>query len=85
MPDISMCSNGDKCPRKEDCYRFKAKPAEWQAHAPFYREGQECANFTPTAAAIKREKRTVSPRNVATLFAAVMIFGLVALALQAIS
>jgi hypothetical protein len=23
MPDISMCAN-QSCPRKEDCYRFKA-------------------------------------------------------------
>ena len=25
MPDISMC-NGESCPKKETCYRFKAEP-----------------------------------------------------------
>jgi len=25
MPDITMCRGG-KCPKKETCYRYKAKP-----------------------------------------------------------
>lgn len=31
MPDISMCS-GDNCEKKETCYRFTAKPGEWQSY-----------------------------------------------------
>ena len=29
MPDISMCEGGE-CPHKEKCYRYKAKPSEYQ-------------------------------------------------------
>ena len=29
MPDITMCMGGD-CPLKETCYRYKAKPSEYQ-------------------------------------------------------
>jgi len=29
-PDISMC-NGTNCPLKEECYRHKAIPLDWQA------------------------------------------------------
>lgn len=31
MPDISMCVGND-CPLKETCYRFKAKPCEYQTY-----------------------------------------------------
>lgn len=31
MPDISMC-NGTDCPHKENCYRFTAKPSEYQTY-----------------------------------------------------
>jgi hypothetical protein len=37
MPDITMCV-GLNCPLKETCYRFKAKPNNWQpyfVHTPF--------------------------------------------------
>lgn len=35
MTDITMCMN-EKCTRKEECYRFKAKPDElWQSYAIF--------------------------------------------------
>ena len=35
MPDISMCKN-DKCPSKEECYRFRAVPnPERQAYGGF--------------------------------------------------
>ena len=27
MPDISMCKN-DKCPSKEECYRYRAIPSD---------------------------------------------------------
>jgi len=31
MPDITMCSGKD-CPYKENCYRFTAKPCEYQSY-----------------------------------------------------
>lgn len=31
MPDITMCSGVD-CPYKEQCYRFTAKPSEYQSY-----------------------------------------------------
>jgi hypothetical protein len=35
MPDISMCRN-EKCPSKEKCYRYTAKPNEYgQAYSQF--------------------------------------------------
>ena len=34
MPDISMC-NGTNCPLKEECYRHKATPSDWQ---PYFME-----------------------------------------------
>jgi hypothetical protein len=43
MPDITMCGDA-KCPLKEDCYRFKAKPSEymqsWFTESP--RSGDKC-------------------------------------------
>lgn len=31
MPDITMCSN-NKCPIRDKCYRYLAKPSERQAY-----------------------------------------------------
>lgn len=31
MPDITMCYGGD-CPYKERCYRYTAKPDEYQSY-----------------------------------------------------
>jgi len=31
MPDITMCSGID-CPYKDNCYRFTAKPSEYQSY-----------------------------------------------------
>lgn len=31
MPDITMC-NGTDCPFKERCYRFTAKPSDYQSY-----------------------------------------------------
>ena len=45
MPDITMCV-GDECPIKEKCYRFMAKPSEYQYYfmeAP-YRDGK-CEHY----------------------------------------
>lgn len=46
MPDISMCANKD-CPLKENCYRFTAKPSEYQSYAEFQidDESGECSGF----------------------------------------
>jgi hypothetical protein len=45
MPDITMCK-GKNCPLKESCYRFTAKPDEWQS---FFLEepvkDRECDHF----------------------------------------
>jgi len=34
MPDITMCTN-NKCTFRENCYRFKAKPKDYQSYAKF--------------------------------------------------
>lgn len=34
MPDITMCTN-EECPHKEECYRFKATPSEYQSYGTF--------------------------------------------------
>ena len=45
MPDISMCTN-DACPKRKECYRFMAKPCEWQSYAGFEPdEDGECKKF----------------------------------------
>lgn len=31
MPDITMCRDKE-CPKREDCYRFKAKPDMFQSY-----------------------------------------------------
>jgi hypothetical protein len=31
MPDISMCK-GTNCNLKEECYRYKATPSDWQSY-----------------------------------------------------
>jgi hypothetical protein len=48
MPDISMCS-GEKCPLKENCYRFLATPNEFRQsyfmNPPYNDETKECNHF----------------------------------------
>jgi hypothetical protein len=41
MPDITMCLGTD-CPYKETCYRFTAKPSEYQSYfiEPPFKDGQ---------------------------------------------
>lgn len=34
MPDISMCMKED-CPMNMKCYRFTAKPNDWQSYGAF--------------------------------------------------
>ena len=62
MPDISMClgeetsikdnkivREGNVCPLREKCYRFKAKPSEMQSYSNFTdslnRTKTNCKNF----------------------------------------
>ena len=45
MPDITMCLDS-KCPSREHCYRFTAKPEEQQCYGEFWRGGKDsCDNF----------------------------------------
>jgi hypothetical protein len=48
MPDISMCS-GEKCPLKENCYRFLAIPNEFRQsyfmNPPYNHQTNECEYF----------------------------------------
>ena len=50
MPDITMCK-GLKCPSKEKCYRFKAKPTEHRqsyfANTPKLNKDGKCDYFYP--------------------------------------
>lgn len=48
MPDISLCRDHD-CPSRTYCYRYRAKPSEWQSYGTFPRdEGwQRCLWFLP--------------------------------------
>ena len=42
MPDISMCRN-ENCLRKEKCYRYMAKPEEFQWYSDFATDdGKDC-------------------------------------------
>jgi hypothetical protein len=49
MPDISMCLGGE-CPRRADCYRFRAKPSMLQSYftePPFKPATGVCSHFWP--------------------------------------
>lgn len=57
MPDISMCAD-DKCPSRERCYRYMARPSEFmQAWGMFgCGEGAEkCDYFWPAEGKRLRE------------------------------
>ena len=44
MPDISMCQN-EKCKLKIECYRYMAKPSNYQSYANFNEDN--CGYFWP--------------------------------------
>ena len=44
MADICMCQY-DKCERKDNCYRFKAKAKEYQSYAEFQTICNEKTNY----------------------------------------
>lgn len=45
MPDISMCKNGEKCIKRDTCYRYKVCPDKYQSYSMFYEEGKECIYY----------------------------------------
>lgn len=57
MPDIQMCvgaaitdAEPAICNRRDACYRFTAKPSEWQAFGPpgeGFTQIDGCSNFIP--------------------------------------
>lgn len=48
MPDISMCDDA-KCPAKDGCYRFTAKPDLMQSYGRYERkeDAEKCPSFWP--------------------------------------
>lgn len=47
MPDITMCA-GTGCPLRDSCYRFYAKPSEWQSffsEVPYDHEVGLCLSY----------------------------------------
>lgn len=48
MADISMCRDS-KCPSREGCYRYRAKPGEFRQSYAGYRHGAEgvCEGHLP--------------------------------------
>jgi hypothetical protein len=59
MPDISMC-HGDNCSKKEQCYRFTAKPSEFLqsyfSESPIQPDGS-CEHFWDNEKKLKIKKR----------------------------
>jgi len=49
MNDITKCAD-IKCPSKDKCYRYTAKPGRFQSYADFNREpgDGDCESFWPT-------------------------------------
>lgn len=46
MADITKCSNSEKCPRKDTCYRHTAPSNPYrQSMATYYREGEKCTMY----------------------------------------
>lgn len=46
MADISMCRN-NLCPLKDKCYRYNARPSEWQSYGSYYPIMGKCHYFWP--------------------------------------
>lgn len=46
MPyDFSMCNN-DQCPAKDQCYRYKAKPSDYQWYTTFqFDQDKGCPDY----------------------------------------
>lgn len=56
MPDITMC-NGEKCPKKVRCYRFKAIPSKFRqsffVEAPYDKKTKACLEYWPMKKGVK--------------------------------
>lgn len=48
MADIAMCLDHE-CPSRVHCYRYRAKPSEWQSYAGFKHEGERCEAYSSTS------------------------------------
>jgi hypothetical protein len=59
MPDISMCAGGN-CPKKQDCYRYTAKPSQYMqsyfSEVPYNIEEQNCDYFWDNSDYKERKK-----------------------------
>lgn len=44
MADVSMCAR-EQCPRKLECYRYRAVPGVWQSY--FAPDPKTCRDFWP--------------------------------------
>lgn len=45
MADITKCLNGDKCDKRDTCYRWTATSGVRQSYAELYIDGMECKDF----------------------------------------
>lgn len=58
MPDITMCT-GEKCPLKQICYRYTAKPSRFQSYfveSPVDDDG-ECKYFWKDEVSSKTDEK----------------------------
>lgn len=65
MPDYTMCT-GDDCPLKRDCFRFIAKPDEYQSMfsiVPYNKEKKECNYYTKVHKLIHTDKGIKIPKK----------------------
>lgn len=63
MPDITMCDGG-KCILRHGCYRFNAKPGDYQAYfmePPYNEKKNECIYYW-----YDRRKKEVGPDDTGT-------------------
>ena len=49
MPDITMCKNY-KCPRRYECYRYRAIPFKFQSYSDYRLINSKCSYFMPLIA-----------------------------------
>lgn len=48
MPDISLCENFHNCKKALKCFRFMAKPGQWQSYSDFYPDkNNNCEYYWP--------------------------------------
>ena len=59
MPDITMCRN-EECNRRNECYRFVAKPSLRQSYCLFPEQGDECKYFVKIEAGDEIRKESTN-------------------------